>query len=219
MLPEVELQLEYKGVRYVNVERGLLAFADDLDKTTQQLLPISRKILRKYMEGVVESVGRRTRGAYPGGTSQAGAFPGSLSRRSGKLSSRFRRENVEDQGNASEVRAQFTISGIAAVHERGATIRPKRAQYLTIPLPAALSGSGVPLRPSARAWKNTFVAKSKKGSLLIFQKRGKEIVPLYALVKQVVIPKRLNFQEAFDAGLDLLADKIAQAVLKEFRSQ
>lgn len=93
------------------------------------------------------------------------------------------------------------------------TIRPKTAQYLTIPLDAAKTGVGVG-KGSARygPWGETFVAKSKKGNLIIFGRqkmygsvkvkgekvkglrilRMGKIVPLFLLKKQVQIPARIH---------------------------
>lgn len=63
-------------------------------------------------------------------------------------------------------------------------IRPRRGQYLAIPLPAALTGAGVERRPP-RAYRNTFVRKG-----IIFQRRGRTIVPLYRLARSVRVPAR-----------------------------
>ncbi len=48
----------------------------------------------------------------------------------------------------------------------------------------ALNANGTPIKLSAREWTNTFVAKSKAGNLIIFQKRGRQIAPLYVLEEQ-----------------------------------
>lgn len=216
MLPEVTIELDWRGKRYRSVERGLNALAKDLQEDTEKWGGIARRVLREYMDGVVLSVQQRTTTAYPSGTSPPGQFPGTLSRRSGKLSASLNPNQVTIEGDDTNVRVGFTLTGIAAVHERGATIRPKRASYLTIPLPAALDSRGLPRRPNARAWKNTFVQRSKKGNLLIFQKQGKDLVPLYVLKKSVRIPRRLGFEEAFNSGRDFVADKLAQEILKEF---
>ena len=42
------------------------------------------------------------------------------------------------------------------------------------------------------------------------------LLPLYVLKKEVKIPARLNFGDAFNAGRDFLADKIAKDVIREF---
>lgn len=78
----------------------------------------------------------------------------------------------------------------AAIHEYGGTIRPTNAKYLTLPLPAVKTKAGV-VRGGARAFTETFVAKSKRGNLILFQRQGKEIVPLFLLTKgPIKIPAR-----------------------------
>jgi len=218
MLPEIAIELDWRGKRYKDVERGLRAMSTDIEQEFEKIGPLVRRILKDYMAGVVRSVQQRTTTPYPSGTSATGRFPGTLSKRSGKLSASLNPSRIATSGAiASNLEVSFTLTGIASVHERGATIRPKRAKYLTVPLPPALTGRGLPKKPSARDWKNTFVLKSKKGNLLIVQKKGKnELTPLYVLKKSVTIPKRLGFEEAFMAGRDFLADKIADDVVREF---
>lgn len=220
MLPTVSIEVDWKGQRYSDVHRGLAAMGNSLGRSFEEVTPMIKTILRQYMEGVVKSVAARTATPYPGGTSKAGAFPGTLSKRSGKLNASLNPNRIQVAGEISqEITVGFTLTGIAAVHEKGAVIVPKSAKYLTIPLPAALTARGTPKLPNARAWSNTFVQRSKKGNLLIFQKKKDgSIVPLYVLVKQVIIPKRLNFEEAFLSGKDFLADKIAQSILREFNT-
>jgi len=92
-------------------------------------------------------------------------------------------------------------------------IRPKRRQWLTIPLPAAQTKSKVGRGRAAddkvdgkyvsALWGNTFVAKSKKGNLIVFGKRKVQrgasagavrgdVVPLFLLVKKVKIRTRVH---------------------------
>lgn len=215
---EVEVELDWRGKRYRDIERGLNAVGKDIEKEFENLGPLVKKILRDYMAGVVKSVADRTNTPYPTGTSRAGAFPGSLSKRSGKLHASLSPDRIKVSGSgvkATEV--SFTLTGIAAVHEKGATIHPKKAKYLTVPLPPALTSRGLPKKPKARDWKDTFVLKSKRGNLLIVQKKqGGGLTPLYVLKKSVTIPKRLGFEAAFLAGRNYLADKIADDVIREF---
>lgn len=216
MLPEIVIELDWRGKRYQDIERGLLAVGADIEKNFDKIGPLVKGILRDYMKAVLESVRQRVSAPYPGGTSAAGAFPGRLSKRSGRLLASLADSKIGASRTKDPIEVTYRLDGIATVHERGATITPKRAKYLTIPLPPALTASGVPKKLSAREWQNTFVLKSKKGNLLIVQKVGKELVPLYVLKKKVTIPKRLAFEEAFLAGKDFLADKIAQDVIREF---
>lgn len=218
MIP-VEVDLQWRGKRYNDIDRGLRAFAEDVEAdVTKTYGPAIRSLLRKYMEGVIESVRQRAGAPWPGGTSPAGQTPGTLSRRSGGLLKTLSPSRITIKGDASsDIEVSFKLSGKAAVHEKGATITPTRSKYLTIPLASALDSRGVPLRPSARDWQNTFVFKSKKGNLLIGMKQGGNLVPLYVLKRSVTIPPRLSFKEAFTSGKDFLADAIAQEVMKEFR--
>ena len=218
MIP-VDIDLQWRGRRYEDVQRGLAAVRDDLDADTANLRPLVAGILRQYMEGVIKSVRARASTPWPGGTSEPGATPGTLSKRSGGLLRTLstRRVTVADSGSGP-IEVSFKLSGKAAVHERGATITPRNARYLTIPLPAALDSRGVPLRSSAREWSDTFIRRSRRGNLLIFRKDGGGgITPLYVLKKRVTIPPRLQFGDAFEAGKDRLADEIAVQVLREFQ--
>lgn len=78
----------------------------------------------------------------------------------------------------------------ANILEAGGRIRPRKTQYLAIPLDAAKTRSGAPRKASPRQWANTFVKRSHSGTLIIFQIQGNKIVPLYALKKQVNIPAK-----------------------------
>jgi hypothetical protein len=91
-------------------------------------------------------------------------------------------------------------TGGMSIHETGGVVRPKRAQYLTIPLPPAMDSRGVPLRKRARDWDNTFVARSKRGNLLIFRKSARSVVPLYLLKSEIYIRPRLRMAEAMDGS-------------------
>lgn len=218
MVASVEVELDWRGKRFRDIERGLRAIGRDIDRDFEEVGPLVKKLMNQYMAGVVGSVRERMQTPWPLGTSPAGAFPGTLSKRSGELQAQFVPANINVTGNrTSDIEVSFTLPGIAAVHERGAIIRPKKSKYLTIPLPAALDARGVPLRPNARAWKDAFIIRPKKGNLLIVRRSiGGGIVPLYVLKKSVRIPKRLAFEEAFEAGTDLLADTIAQEIVREF---
>lgn len=78
--------------------------------------------------------------------------------------------------------ADKKVLAYAAAQEFGATIRPKRAMALTIPLDAAKTAAGV-ARGNARSFPNTFVAKG-----IIFQRQADgSITPLFKLAKKVEI--------------------------------
>lgn len=109
-------------------------------------------------------------------------------------------------------------TGNMGIHETGGRIRARRAQYLTIPLPAALDPRGVPLRKRARDWDNTFVARSRKGNLLIFRKEPglNRVVPLYLLKPEVNIRPRLGLRKVIiNDALPYFERKAFEAISKE----
>ncbi len=70
----------------------------------------------------------------------------------------------------------------ARIHEKGGRIRAKK-KFLTIPFPG--------VKGLARNFPDSFIIKSKKGNLLIVEKRGKQgFKPLFSLKKEVNIPAR-----------------------------
>ena len=104
-------------------------------------------------------------------------------------------ESIDVSGSTIDSLSGRISAAKLSVHETGATIRAKSSGYLTIPLPAAMDSRGIPLRKRARDWANTFVTRSKKGNLLIFQKKGRrEITPLYILKPEVTLRPRLGME-------------------------
>jgi hypothetical protein len=105
----------------------------------------------------------------------------------------------------------------ARIQEFGGTITPKKAKFLAIPLPAALNANGTPIKSSPRDWPNTFCAKSKAGNLLIFQRRGTQIVPLYVLKSSVYIPPRLGLKKTLDAGIPYFVERAMDQMVRNLQ--
>lgn len=213
---DLELQLSAAGGRktFRDAAAGLSSFSRDI-LNFETMDPIIRRNMLLFLKGIAAGQRGLHGKSWPGGTSDK-----SLSRRTGKLI-----ESVEASIRVtgkftagSEVRGQIGSPLIyASTQEFGATIRPKRAQYLTVPLPAALDNRGVPILPRARDWPRTFVQRSRRGNLIIFQKRGaNKIVPLYVLKKQVTIPPRMNLRTMIEAGNRGLGDRIINEAVREF---
>lgn len=79
----------------------------------------------------------------------------------------------------------------ARIQEKGGTIRPKKAKYLTVPFPG--------IKGRAANYPNTFVLKSKAGNLLIVQRQGKSgFKPLFSLKSKVTIPASHFLSESID---------------------
>lgn len=93
------------------------------------------------------------------------------------------------------VGARGKARAYASVHmaKRGTvtTISAKRTQYLAIPLGPVLDQRGV-ARGGPRDYTDTFVIRSRRGNLLIVQKSGDGITPLFLLRKSVRIKARVD---------------------------
>jgi len=91
---------------------------------------------------------------------------------------------IHESDTATVVKSNRTIT------RRDGTSGPG---YLAIPLDAARrfkTRNALGLAKPPREWPNTFVAKSKRGNLIIFQEQGDRIVPLFVLKQKVTIPPR-----------------------------
>lgn len=215
-MPQIGLQFRYGGRTYRSALRGLSAFAASLGDDVERLTPTVRRELDKFMRAIIEAMRQRHSGPWPSGTSPAGVRPGTLSRRGRGIASSL---GFSVSGSAlDDVEAAIFGSRIARVHERGAVIEAKRAKYLTVPLPAALDDKGRPLRRSARQWRNTFVKRSKRGNLIIFQKRaGNQLVPLYVLRKSVTIPPRLGLADTARDAAFIFEQEVIEAMLRDIQ--
>lgn len=206
----IEFEFQFRNKRFKDAEKGLRAFANELQKDGERLGGVAAKELLFFLDGVAEAMIQRHGTPWPSGTT-----PNTMARRSGNTM-RAVADSVRVQGSKlSDVQGMIGGPVYLRIHEYGGTIRPKRAKYLAIPLPEALDSRGVPKRRGPRDWKNTFVAKSKKGNLLIFQKRGKDIVPLYALKSEVRIPARLGMKKTLEAGLPYFVDRAMDKMLAQ----
>lgn len=124
-------------------------------------------------------------------------------------------QSIRSGGSGISSFAQLSIKGYMVDHELGATVRPTKSKYLTIPFPAALDSKGLPLRRKARDWGNTFVARSRRGSLIIFQRRGRGVMPLYLLKKQIYIKPRLGAAKIVDDELPFFERRAFEALDRE----
>jgi hypothetical protein len=60
------------------------------------------------------------------------------------------------------------------------------------------------------------VQRSRKGNLIIFQRRGKDAVPLYLLKPQVTIKARLGMEKAFMGEVSFFQERLLDLIAKEF---
>jgi hypothetical protein len=209
-----ELSFEFKNKRYTDAQAGLAAFAKALGNSVERAGPVLSKELRDWLDTVAEALAKRHGSPWPGGTTE-----NTLSKRSGALVQSIK-DSVEVTGTKlDDIQGRLgSALPYAKIHETGGTITAKKSKYLTIPLPAALGPNGVPKKKSAKEWDNTFIATSKKGNLIIFQKQGGRVVPLYLLRTSVKIPPRLGLRDTLEAGLPFFVDKALDAMLREVRN-
>lgn len=137
-----------------------------------------------------------------------------ISRRPLKGSKIYDGLRVEEISTGNDITMAIRGNRLLAVHEFGATIFAKRAEYLTIPLDAALKG-GRKVHRTSRGWKNTFVFRSKAGNLIIAQKNGRRLVPLYVLKRSVRIPPRLGLRQSIADQVPATMTRILNAMDKE----
>lgn len=134
-----------------------------------------------------------------------------LRRRTGHLAGSAKWQ-LERRGRGVALVLRSAVYG--PIHEFGGTITPKRAQWLTVPLPAAMTPAGV-VKGRARDFPSTFVARSRAGNLIIFQRGvGGGVTPLFVLKKKVTIPARRWASISVEESLDGL-DRIVQQVIDE----
>lgn len=203
----MELTFEFRNKRFNDAAVGLKYFAKALESDWDGSAKVLSKELRSFLDSVGEAITSRNGKSYPGGTTD-----NSLSSRSGR-SMQSVLDSIKVTGTTfTDIAGHIGGAFPLGVHEYGATINAK-GKLLTIPLPAALDSRGVPLKRSARDWDNTFVARSKAGNLLIFQRRGSQIVPLYVLKQTVTIKPRLRMGDTLKAGLPYFVDKSVDAIV------
>lgn len=194
------------GREFSDVVAGINTMATRIDGGLDRSARVISAEFFRYMKRVSQALFRKHSQAYPGGTTGD-----TLSTRSGAGIAGIVRgvRTTGSPANLNSIAVTMAIPGTMAIHEDGAVIRRRAGgPLLTIPLPAALDERGIPLRLRARDWENTFVAESRRGNLIIFQRRGRNIVPLYVLKEEVTIPARLGAEDEIAKGLSRFERRI-----------
>jgi hypothetical protein len=206
------VEFSFRGKRFQDADKGLRYFGQAIKQDYEKVGPVLKKDLELWLQGVAARMVKDHSGKWPGGTTGK-----TLSKRSGRgLQSIV--ESIKVTGDKpSDIQGHIGGVFYLRTQEFGATIRPKKAKYLAVPLPSALNENGVPLRPGPRDWENTFVKMSKSGHLMIFRKLGKDIIPLYILLKEVTIPPRLGMRDTLNAGMGAFVDMAMADMLKALK--
>lgn len=166
-------------------ERGLRGSVPELTRDLEDTLRHLTKILKKR-HGNAWSFTSSTRRRY-------------LRSRTGRgLKEVINSMQVMQGDRISRLAIRVQLSGYMALQETGGTMTPQSSQFLTIPLPAAMDGSGVPLRERAGDWDRTFVNRGPSGKLLIWRRDGDQVVPLYVLEEEVTVKPRLGLGDLIE---------------------
>lgn len=97
-------------------------------------------------------------------------------------------------GKTINVGVQGEHAWLAAIHEYGCDIKPKRAKYLTVPCNRAAFGK------RAADFPDLFFFQTKSGSKFLARKKGKDDIEfMFALFRHVKIPERSFLRAGFDA--------------------
>jgi hypothetical protein len=95
-------------------------------------------------------------------------------------------------------------------------IKPVTKEYLTIPLPPALTPAGVVKNVALRAkekgtseYKKSFIRENKRKNLILYMKQGKGIIPLWVLKKSVALPATYWFATSVRQAMKYLPDLMA----------
>ncbi len=209
----MKLGFQFRGKRFDSAAAGLNAFSNKLAKSVKDFNPVIQREMRNMLDTVVDALRQRHSTSWqPNQKLPSGAKTGRLAKRSGKMLADIEKSIKVSGMGLTEIRGE--IAG-PRIHEQGGRIRPK-GKFLAIPLPAALNANGTPKKRRARDWRNTFVTKSKRGNLLIFQKKGAgKIVPLYVLKTTVLIPQRLGLNATLEAAAPVFVDRVFNALLRQ----
>jgi phage gpG-like protein len=208
-----EIEFEFRNKRYTDAEKGLAAFAEAISADWDGSAQVLSREMKAFLDEVAKALAERHGTAWPGGTTEQ-----TLSKRSGNLIASIV-DSVRVTGTTMAT-VQGTIGSdlpYARIQEFGGTITPKKAKFLAIPLPAALNSNGTPIKSSPRDWPNTWCARSKAGNLLIFQRRGTQVVPLYVLRSSVTIPPRLGLRKTLDAGLPYFVSRAMDEMVRSLQ--
>lgn len=208
----------YKGKVYGSAQNATQAVIADLDYYELSVIPAAMKSsMNRYLKLIAGRLHSKHKRSWPTGPMPGGTNPATLSSRTGKAVQSIR-DSVKIKETGKEIIGYIGGVFYLKSHEYGAVIRARRSRYLTIPLPAALDSSGVPLKRSAREWADTFIIRSKNNNLLIVQKNATGIVPLYVLKREVRIPKRLGMKDELDSYINLFAAFVEQDIRREFKA-
>lgn len=98
---------------------------------------------------------------------------------------------------------------LAGIHEYGVVIKPKKSQYLTVPVNPKAKGR------KASEFNDLFSIKTDDGELFLVRNKGKDGIEfMYWLTKSVNIPKRPFLSTGHDENVDRVIEQTERAILQ-----
>lgn len=183
-------------VRAVMFEHGM----SDVD-----VVPAMVVAMREYMQDISKSV-----------TADLGSR---IHERTGQMRNAILNgAQVSGAGSINSIRAWWNVPLYVRKHEYGAFVHSE-GKKLAIPLPDALRPDGTPIKAGPLSWVHfgTFVLKGPSGKSYIVYRRDKthasDLVYLYVLVDNFVVPARLGLLNEYRGRLDELVVRFADVML------
>lgn len=202
---EIGLSVSYGNKRFNDALVGLHALADTLDRNVQDFGHVVGREMRVFINDELAKLAARHSGSTTTDTA--------LAKRTGTLTSALLKDGtVHDAPKVADVWGEITLPGEYRIQEYGGTIRPTKGEYLFIPLPAALNADGSPRYRNPRQWRGTFIAESKAGNLILFQRVGRKLTPLYALKREARVRPRLGLVNQMKSGFPAFAERALAAL-------
>lgn len=204
----------FRGKSYGSLDGALRAMVDEIEISLDKLPQIMREELLAYLQRVAKNTTDRF---IPFSKRNKGQQK-ELQIRSGET-----KQLIKSSPRARNVGKDLVEGSIGGpkhleINEFGGIELPKPGdKYVFIPLDAALTNKGIPIAKNPKNWRNTFIRKTKKGNLIMFQRRpNKQIVPLYVLKPAVRIPPRLKMTRAINAAAPYFEKKLFDRIEKVF---
>lgn len=204
MTQAVELSVSYGNKRYRDAARGLHALAKSLNKSMNDYAHVLSREMKTFIRDELDKLAERHSGPITTDTT--------LATRTGTLVKSLKTAGtVTEAATIADVQAEIRLPGQYKVQEYGGTVKPKNG-YLFVPLPDALNPDGTPKKLNPRQWQDTFIRESKAGNLILFQRVGRKLIPLYALKSQVRVRPRLGLVSQVKADFPDFADRALTAL-------
>ncbi len=202
----------FNGRYYQDLGQAFSKMMNGIEYDMSKISPMVEMELRAYIKRAANNVTDKFTPYSPGPNTGD-----RLQNRSGDAKSQLRSRQSVVKTNSAKFNFNYQGSikgpGYLNIQEDGGTIVASSG-YIAIPLPDALDSRGMPLKPGPSSWKNTYIKKSRKGTIIVFTKIRRRSVPIYVLKKSVTIRPRLRMMEGLLAAAPYFERKVMSNIEK-----